>query len=70
MNLDKKTLFTRWDGKEAAWKNIDPIIEQVQKMKKLHLYPAGSMGPKEADKLLEKDDRNWVVSLEVYHEYE
>jgi glucose-6-phosphate 1-dehydrogenase len=69
MNVDKKNLFTLGDGKETAWKIIDPIIEQVQKMKKLHLYSASSIGPREADKLLEKDNRKWVVSSDVYHEY-
>ncbi|UCF13640.1 MAG: hypothetical protein JSW06_05115 [Thermoplasmatales archaeon] len=69
MNLDKKILFIRCDSKEVAWKIIDTIIVQVQKMKKLHLYPASSIDPRETDKLLEKDNRNLVGSSDIYHEY-
>lgn len=67
--IGDKTLFTRWDGNEIAWKIIDPIIEQVQKTKKINPYSAGSIGPKEANNLLEKDNRKWVASSEVYHEH-
>lgn len=63
------TLSPRWDSNETAWKIVNSIIEQVQKTKKLYLYSAGNMGPREADKLLEKDNRNWVDSSEIYHEY-
>src|SRR5438876_6902761 len=52
------TLFTRNDEVEAAWAICDPILEAWSKMPgPLPQYPAGSPGPKEADELLEGDDR-------------
>ncbi|MDF2547636.1 MAG: glucose-6-phosphate dehydrogenase [Anaerosolibacter sp.] len=55
------TLFARWDEVEYAWKFIDSILEGW----KDHIpvfpnYEAGTWGPKEADELLEKDQRNWI----------
>jgi glucose-6-phosphate 1-dehydrogenase len=47
------TLFTRNDEVEAQWRIIDPILERwEQDSSPLVEYPAGSQGPKEADKIL------------------
>lgn len=47
------TLFTRDDEVEAQWSIIDPIIEAWQHDDSpLALYPAGSQGPDEANRLL------------------
>ncbi|MBI4452957.1 glucose-6-phosphate dehydrogenase [Candidatus Woesearchaeota archaeon] len=54
-----QTLFTRWDEVENAWKIVDVILKNIKKLK-LHIYEAGTWGPKEADKLIAKDGRKWV----------
>src|SRR3989344_263028 len=54
-----QTLFTRWDEVENAWKIADVILKNIDKLN-LHAYPAGSWGPLEADRLIEKDGRKWV----------
>jgi glucose-6-phosphate 1-dehydrogenase len=52
------TLFTRDDEVEAQWRIIDPILESWAKgYPPLLEYPAGTAGPKEADKLLEPGHR-------------
>jgi glucose-6-phosphate 1-dehydrogenase len=54
------TNFTHWDEVALSWKFVDPISQAWEKGKaELTTYPAGSMGPKEADKLLEKDGNEW-----------
>ena len=51
-----QTLFTRWDELEQAWK----ITDSLRKMKTtLHLYKAGSHGPRAALDLITKDGRDW-----------
>jgi glucose-6-phosphate 1-dehydrogenase len=47
------TLFTRDDEVEAQWTIIDPILKGwSEKPGPLPQYPAGSGGPKEANKIL------------------
>ena len=47
------TLFTRNDEVEAQWRIIDPIIKAwADSAEGVAEYPAGSMGPAEADRLL------------------
>ena len=57
--MGDQTLFTRWDEVEAAWKIVDIALKNIKKLK-LHDYPAGSWGPEEANKLIQKDGRRWV----------
>ncbi len=56
------TLFARRDEVENAWAYIDQI-EQAWHKSSTPLpvceYPAGTWGPKEADELLERDNRSW-----------
>ncbi|MDP3766264.1 MAG: glucose-6-phosphate dehydrogenase [Nanoarchaeota archaeon] len=54
-----QTLFTGWEEVESAWKAVDPLIKFLKDLK-LHKYKAGTWGPKEADRLIEKDKRKWV----------
>ncbi len=54
-----QTLFTRWDEVENAWKIFDVVLKNAKKLK-LHTYEAGTWGPSEANKLIEKDGRKWV----------
>lgn len=48
------TLFTRSDEVEAAWKIVDPILNNWQERPELplHLYEPGTWGPLAADKLM------------------
>ena len=45
----KRVLFARQDTVEAAWRVVDPILDDSLP---LHTYPQGSWGPKEAELLL------------------
>ena len=49
------TLFAREDAVEAAWRVVDPILENVTP---LHEYEPGTWGPAEADRII-GDDRGW-----------
>lgn len=54
------TYFTRWDELAAAWQLIDPIASAWQEYGiEPALYPAGSWGPPQADKLLHEDGFHW-----------
>ena len=46
---------------EAGWEVIQPILDvwKVLPPRQFPNYPAGSMGPPEADELLQKDGREW-----------
>jgi glucose-6-phosphate 1-dehydrogenase len=51
-----QTLYARQDEIELMWGAVDPIIN---KPPKLVIYKTGSQGPKAAEKLIAKDDREW-----------
>jgi glucose-6-phosphate 1-dehydrogenase len=54
------TLFIRADEVEQAWKVVAPIQEVwADDTTPLARYRAGSWGPREADRLLERDGRRW-----------
>ncbi|HVM02152.1 MAG TPA: glucose-6-phosphate dehydrogenase [Acidimicrobiales bacterium] len=54
------TLFIRADEVEQAWRVVDPILEVwADDTTPLARYRAGSWGPREADRLLERDGRRW-----------
>lgn len=55
-------LFIRFDEIEAAWKLVDPVIEQFEKFDKpeLHVYEPGSTGPSAADELIQKEGYRWI----------
>ncbi|MBD3318641.1 glucose-6-phosphate dehydrogenase [Candidatus Woesearchaeota archaeon] len=52
-----KTLFTRADEIEASWRWIDVLRDVAGP---LFRYPAGSMGPRRAEKLLKKG-HEWII---------
>jgi glucose-6-phosphate 1-dehydrogenase len=66
-----QTLFVRSDAMEVSWKLFTPLLEkwEEEKDKGLLFYPAGSWGPIESFKLLEKDQRQWR-NLELNQEGE
>jgi glucose-6-phosphate 1-dehydrogenase len=55
------TLFQRADMVEAGWRVVDPILDvwKVLPPRKFPNYAAGTWGPKEADELLQRDEREW-----------
>lgn len=54
------TLFARRDEVEEAWKFVDAIRESWDENDEdLAFYSAGSWGPTEADKLIERDGFTW-----------
>jgi glucose-6-phosphate 1-dehydrogenase len=63
----ESTLFTRSDEVEEAWRLVDSVKDawSRQDARDLPLYACGSMGPLEADLLLEKDGRYWIRPKEM-----
>lgn len=55
------TLFQRADMVEAGWRVVDPILDVWKALppRKFPNYAAGSWGPKEADSLMQSDQREW-----------
>ena len=54
------TLFIRTDEAESAWRVCEPILDAwAEGTDALARYPSGSWGPREADRLLERDGRSW-----------
>lgn len=61
---DDASLYTRSDSIEAAWRLMDPVIqgwEQDPEAPPMVAYDSGSWGPVEADELLQRDGRAWVL---------
>jgi glucose-6-phosphate 1-dehydrogenase len=56
----KKTWFLSFDEIRAAWRLTDPLqLHFDNPSTTLHLYPAGSMGPKEADEWIHREGLQW-----------
>ncbi len=58
-----QTFFNDAEEVEAQWSFIDPLVEA--KVRPLP-YKPGSLGPKEADELLQKDGREWLVPSAMF----
>lgn len=63
------TNFTHWDEVALSWSFVDKVSEIWESTKEENFpnYHSGTMGPKEADELLEKDGFFWwpVTNLDV-----
>lgn len=58
--LGDSTLFTRWDGVEAAWELLTPVLDEWSNdATPLEFYEAGSWGPEGAKRLVGQDGREW-----------
>ena len=55
-----QTLFIRSDGMELEWSIIKPLLTE-ESTRSLEFYPAGTWGPDSSDKLIEKDNRQWLT---------
>ncbi len=64
-----RSLFLRYDEVATAWQVVDPVL-QVWSMERDYIrsYPAGSWGPKEANRLFEREDQYWRYSLDCCDE--
>ncbi|MDR0922184.1 MAG: glucose-6-phosphate dehydrogenase [Lactobacillales bacterium] len=57
----ERTNFSHWDEVARSWELIDVIRNAWDKnIKDIPTYPARTMGPTEANVLLERDGREWV----------
>lgn len=62
-----QTLFWSKEGVEISWQLLQPLLQKWEacrmgeKQVLIKMYPAGSWGPKEADMLIEKDGRKWII---------
>lgn len=64
--LGDQTLFTRWDGVEASWKYIEPVLKIAKnKKKEFPNYRAGSFGPEESERLIKRDGREWCMPRKI-----
>jgi glucose-6-phosphate 1-dehydrogenase len=66
------TLFMRADQVEAAWSVITPVLEAWQAVPPVDFpnYPAGAWGPEDAEALIARDGRSWVVPTVLTDEEE
>lgn len=54
-----RSLFLRFDEVEWAWRVIDPLLRRSAEQREVKTYPAGSWGPAEANRVLERPDQAW-----------
>ncbi|UCH53435.1 MAG: glucose-6-phosphate dehydrogenase [Pseudomonadota bacterium] len=55
-----RSLFIRFDEVEWAWRVVDPILRDwAQNRDSIVSYAAGGWGPREANRLFERDDQYW-----------
>ena len=59
--IGDQMLFSRGDWVERSWSLLTPILDHWRNADAPNFpnYPAGSRGPKEADDLIEQDNRHW-----------
>lgn len=62
------TNFTHWDEVAQSWRIVD-VVRQAwdHSTATFPNYAAGTMGPKEADALLEKDGFEWIWTPDVWY---
>lgn len=59
------SLFLRYDEVKWAWTVVDPILKVWSTERDfIHVYPAGSWGPTEANRLFMRDDQYWRNTLD------
>jgi glucose-6-phosphate 1-dehydrogenase len=61
-----RSLFLSYAEVEQAWRVVDPVLQAWARSRDdLHVYPAGSWGPTQADRLFEHDCQFWRNTLEA-----
>ncbi|MDD3517599.1 MAG: glucose-6-phosphate dehydrogenase [Chromatiales bacterium] len=54
------SLFLRYDEVEWAWRVVDPVLKVwATERDFIHTYPAGAWGPREANRLFDREDQHW-----------
>ena len=56
------TLYSSSDWIEKSWELLMPLLEAwgASSASKMPTYPAGSWGPKEADRMFENEWQQWI----------
>lgn len=55
-----RSLFIRFDEVEWAWRVVDPILREWTRSRDfIATYPAGTWGPREANRLFVREDQFW-----------
>jgi len=55
-----RSLFIRFDEVERAWGVVDPIMREWSRHRDFIVtYPSGTWGPREANRLFEREDQFW-----------
>ncbi len=63
------TNFTHWDEVAQSWHVVDAVKKVWEEEENPILtYPAGTMGPKEAFELLEKENHHWIWQPEKWYQ--
>jgi len=60
-----RSLFLRYDEVEYAWRVVEPVLD-VWAMERdfIPTYPAGSWGPKDAQRLFDREEHRWRQTLD------
>ena len=63
---DDHSLFLRYDEVRWAWNVVDPVLK-VWSMERdfIPTYRAGTWGPREADRIFDREDQYWRNSIEL-----
>lgn len=62
---DDRSLFLRYDEIRWAWEIVDPVLKAWSTQREyIHTYAAGSWGPREDNRLFDREDQEWRNQLE------
>jgi len=54
------SLFLRYDEVNWAWRSVDPVLKVwATEREFIQTYPAGSWGPRESERLFDREDQVW-----------
>jgi glucose-6-phosphate 1-dehydrogenase len=60
------SLFLRYDEVAWAWKVVDPVLRVwATERDFIHSYAAGTWGPREANRLFDRDDQRWRNEIDL-----
>ncbi len=60
-----QSLFLRFDEVNLCWQVVDPVLKAwAMESDYIPTYPAGSWGPKESNRLYDREDQAWRNSLD------
>lgn len=60
------SLFLRYDEVAWAWRVVDPILRVWETERDfIHTYPAGTWGPREANRLFDREDQHWRNQVSI-----